>query len=305
MSNTFGKFFRVTTFGESHGKAMGCVVDGCPAGLALDPLDFGADMARRRPGQGKFSSPRKEMDEVEILSGVFEGVALGTPIALLVHNHDQKPQDYAALKDIFRPGHADFTHQAKYGIRDHRGGGRASGRETVARVAAGVIAKKILTQLDVSVSTHVYPPLDEEMLQHIVNEKDSLGSSVKCEIIGLKAGIGQPVFGKLSADLMGAIASIGGVRGVEISQGIKAATMRGSHHNPIDKGVLGGISDGEIITLQAHFKPPSSIGIGGRHDAIIAPRAAVVVEAMAALVVVDHIFASFSDTMDGVVRSYK
>ena len=305
MSNTFGNFFRVTTFGESHGKAMGCVVDGCPAGLALDPLDFEADMSRRRPGQVKFSSPRKEIDEVEILSGVFEGVTLGTPITLLVHNQDQNPQDYDDLKDVFRLGHADFTYQAKYGIRDHRGGGRASGRETVARVAAGVIAKKILAKLDISISAHVHPALDEEMLQHIINEKDSIGSSIRCQVAGLKAGMGQPVFSKLSSDLLGAIASIGGVRGVEFGQGIKAATMRGSRHNPIDKGILGGISDGNIISLQVHFKPPSSIGIGGRHDHVIAPRATVVVEAMVALVVVDHIFYSFSDTINGVIKNYK
>ena len=301
MSNTFGNYFKVTTFGESHGTALGCVVDGCPAGLPLTLCDFATDMARRRPGSHPLTSPRCEADAVQILSGVFENMTTGTPISLLIHNTDHKPVDYEALRHIHRDGHADYTYQAKYGIRDHRGGGRASGRETVARVAAGVIAKKILAPLNITIETT--PNIHPDTAQ-IAAEGDSTGSSVTCRIANLKAGIGQPVFNKLSSSLMSAASSMGGVRAVEIGQGVDASSMRGSHHNPIDKGILGGISDGNPIALTVHFKPPSSIAIGGRHDPVLALRAAVVVEAMVAITLVDHIFASFSDTMDGVIKNY-
>ncbi|MCL2169001.1 MAG: chorismate synthase [Defluviitaleaceae bacterium] len=300
--NSFGDGFRVTTFGESHGAALGAVVDGCPAGLNLCPNDFIHDMQRRRPGYSPATSSRKESDEVQILSGVFEGLTLGTSIALIIQNIDQKPEDYAHLKEIFREGHGDFTYMAKYGIRDHRGGGRASGRESAARVAAGVIAKKILTELNVSVASEAL--YCKDALSRAVSENDSIGSTVICTINGLKAGIGQPVFGKLDAALAGAVMSIGGTRAVEFGLGKKTANLRASEHNPIDKGILAGISDGEPILITATFKAPPTINMGGRHDPVLAPRAQVAVEAMVAITLVNHIFASFSDTVQSVKRSY-
>jgi len=332
MSSTFGKLFCITTFGESHGTAVGCVIDGCPAGLFLSRDDFAADMARRRPGHGAFASARREDDEVEILSGVFDGKTLGTPIALMVRNTGHNSADYDDLRHVYRPGHADFTYMAKYGLRDHRGGGRASGRETAARVLAGVVAKKILEKMEVAVTAQVTAiggititgdfmqnAQVVALLEDCKQNGDSIGSQVVCSIVGLKSGIGAPVAHKLSADLAAAMHSIGGVKGVEFGAGFAAADMHGTQHNDpfvalggiITKstnnagGILGGISDGDEIIMRIAFKPPPSIAaaqstvdtdgkpaqitIKGRHDPVIAPRACVVVEAMAAITLVDHI----------------
>jgi len=348
MSSTFGKLFTVTTFGESHGAAVGCVIDGCPAGLSLACADFAADIARRRPGHSTFASARREDDVVEILSGVFEGVTLGTPIALMFRNTDHNPADYDDLRDVFRPGHADFTYFAKYGVRDHRGGGRASGRETAARVAAGVVAKKILSELGIVVTADVAAiggiavgeggfeqnPQITALLTDCKQNGDSVGSLVECRIIGLKCGIGAPVAAKLSADLAAAMHSIGGVKGVEFGAGFAAAEMFGLQNNDsftaqggkISKtsnnagGILGGISDGGEILMRIAFKPPpsvaavqstvdadgnpSQIAVKGRHDPVIAPRACVVVEAMAAITLTDHILRGLAGRMDAVIAAY-
>jgi chorismate synthase len=303
MDNTFGDFFRVTTFGESHGEAIGAVIDGCPAGLKLSYADFAADMARRRPGDSPFASQRREEDKVQILSGVFEGVTLGTPIALLILNNDAKPSDYADLANTFRQGHGDFTYMAKFGARDYRGGGRASGRETAARVATGVIAKKILNELGVQVFAEAVD-IDYDELKQAVADGDSVGSVAICIITGLKAGIGRPVFNKLEADLAAAIMSIGGTRAVEFGMGVKAAKMRASEHNELDKGILAGISDGNEIRIKVTFKPPPTIGKGPRHDPILALRAAPVIEAMAALTLINHIFASLTDKIENIKAAY-
>ena len=328
MGSVFGDLFTVATFGESHGTALGCIIDGCPAGLALSAADFEADMQRRRPGYSSCSSSRRETDEAEILSGLFEGMTTGSPIAIVIRNVDQKSEDYDDLARVLRPGHADFTYLEKYGIRDHRGGGRASGRETVARVAAGVVAKKILSEIGVSALAFVSDMGD------IPIDGDSIGSAVTCVISGLSPGIGLPVFDKLSADLAKAVMSIGGTKGVEFGAGFAAVAKKGSENNDgfvwdngkIRKtsnnagGILGGISDGDDICLRVAFKPPPSIclpqftadmdgenveiAIEGRHDPVIAPRACVVVEAMVAIVLVNHIFAGFADTMERVKKAY-
>ncbi|MDR2182980.1 MAG: chorismate synthase [Clostridiales bacterium] len=345
MGNIFGEIFRVATFGESHGPAIGCVIDGCPAGLALEAADFAADMARRAPGNSTYASPRKEPDTVEILSGTFGGVTTGAPIALLIHNRDRRPDDYDNLARVLRPGHGDFTYMAKYGIRDHRGGGRASARETAARAAAGVVAKKILAQLKIEIAArvaaigHIEIARGEDFAQNkaaaaliedCMAAGDSIGSAIICEICGLPPGIGVPVFDKLSADLAKALMSIGGAAGIEFGAGFAAATRRASENNDgfiwqggeICKtannagGIMAGISDGAKIRIKLGFKPPSSIAatqntattdgqnteiaIKGRHDPVIAPRACVVAEAMAAIVLVNHIFRGLSDTMDKV-----
>jgi len=350
MGSIFGNTFRVATFGESHGPAIGCVIDGCPAGLALVSADFIADMTRRAPGNSVYTSKRKEPDVVDILSGVLDGITTGAPIALMIDNHDQRPADYDDLARAFRPGHGDFTYMAKYDIRDHKGGGRASARETAVRVAAGVVAKKILAQLDVSITArvtaigHVKIADGEDFTQNqaatsliedCIAAGDSIGSAIICRISGLKPGIGQPVFDKLNADLAKAMMSIGGAIGIEFGSGFDAITSRGSEYNDsfawhkgkICKisnntgGIMAGISDGAEIYIRIGFKPPSSISIPqntanmdgdsnveiaikGRHDPVIAPRAVVVAEAMAAVVVVEHVFTSFADTMDEVKRNY-
>jgi chorismate synthase len=349
MGSIFGNIFRVATFGESHGPAIGCVIDGCPAGLALEEGDFAADMARRAPGNSPYATGRKEPDGVEILSGVFGGITTGAPIALVIYNRDQRPADYDDLAKVFRPGHGDFTYMAKYGIRDHRGGGRASARETAARAAAGVVAKKILAQLGVNIAARVRAIGDVEigededfaenkaaitLLKDCIAKGDSVGSAIICKISGPIPGIGQPVFDKLSADLAKAMMSIGGAVGVEFGAGFAAVTRRGSENNDgfiwqngkIRKtgnntgGIMAGISDGSDICIKVGFKPPSSIALPqnaatvdgdnikiatkGRHDPVIAPRACVVAEAMAAVVMVNHIFASFTDTMERVERLY-
>lgn len=296
--STYGKLFTVSTWGESHGKAMGVVIDGCPSGLRLTVEDIQADLDRRRPGNSRFSSARKEADKVDILSGVFNGFTTGTPISLLVANEDCRPKDYEEVRHCYRPGHADYTYQQKYGIRDFRGGGRASGRETLARVAAGAVARRFLGELGIAVIGYtssigkvsidkidwtqlkrnpLYMPDDKayqearEQLELSIANRDSLGGQVECRVTGLPTGIGEPVFHKLDARLSQAVFSIGAVKAVEIGSGVNSSCMRGSKHNDqftIEGkasnnagGILGGISDGDEVILRATIKPTPSIGV--------------------------------------------
>lgn len=288
--NTFGQLFRVTTFGESHGGAVGCVVDGCPPGLKISADDIQKDLDRRKPGQSKITSPRKEEDKIEILSGVFEGKTTGTPIMMMAKNKDARPEDYEKLKNIFRPSHADFTFQKKFGIRDWRGSGRSSARETLARVSAGAIAKKFLKEkLGIEFLAFVEQVgeiktkgkiITEEMIQFIEkvrDEGDSVGGVIRGEINNVPVGLGEPVFDKLSADLGKAMLSIPAVKGFEIGSGFTGAKMSGSQHNDsfmTDKrgkirtktnfsgGIQGGISNGETIHFRVAFKPVSTIRKG-------------------------------------------
>ncbi len=294
--NTFGQVFRVTTWGESHGPALGAVIDGCPPGLPLSPGDVQLELARRRPGVQEHATPRQEPDAVEILSGVFEGRTTGTPISLIVYNRDVKSQDYDALREVFRPGHGDFTFQAKYGIRDHRGGGRASARETVARVAAAAVAQKVLDRDGIRVLAYTLElggvraeKLDEAgiwdnpffcpdpevvpamaaRVQEVKARGDSLGGLVQVRVRGCPPGLGEPVFDKLDAILAQAVMSVGAVKGVEIGAGFGAARMLGSEHNdPLIPGgfasnhaggILAGISTGDDLVVTAAVKPISSI----------------------------------------------
>lgn len=302
MSNTFGKLFTVTTFGESHGPAIGCVIDGCPPGLAIDPDAFRHDLARRATGRSRHTSQRRESDAVEILSGVYEGHTTGTPIALLIRNTDQRSRDYRAIADTFRPGHADYTYWQKYGIRDPRGGGRASARETTMRVAAGVIAKKwlaenhgvhvrgYLAQLGeitpdgfdwdaVEDNPFFWPhaaqvPELEACMDDLRRQRDSVGARVNVVAEGVPPGWGQPIYGKLDGELAAALMSINAVKGVEIGDGFTAVARRGTQHR--DEltpdgfasnhagGVLGGISSGQVVTASMALKPTSSIAAPGR-----------------------------------------
>jgi chorismate synthase len=296
--NIFGELFKVVSFGESHGPALGCVIDGCPAGLELSLEDIRRELRRRRPAQGGASTTRKEDDEPEILSGVFEGKTLGTPIAIMVRNADSHSADYDNLRNVYRPGHADFCWDAKYGIRDHRGGGRSSGRETLCRVAAGAVAKKLLAAYDIRVTAWTSslagldmprpgdPDFDfdeieknplrvpgkaaaEQALKAIEAlraEGDSAGGIVSCLARGIPPGLGEPVFGKLDARLAGAMLSLGAVKGIEFGAGFAAACLKGSENNdtPVNKannagGILGGISSGQDITFNVAFKPTPSI----------------------------------------------
>jgi chorismate synthase len=318
--NTFGRNFRCTTFGESHGSALGVVIDGCPPGIPLEAGDLQPMMERRRPGTSPMSSPRIESDVVEILSGVFSGVTTGAPVCMLIKNRDAQPGDYDRLKDVFRPGHADYTYLMKYGIRDYRGGGRSSGRETAARVAAGALALKILGLRGITVEGRVEEihgktiPCDwEEEVRNAAAEQDSVGGIVEVIARGCPAGLGDPVFGKLDAAIASALMGIGAVKGVEIGNGFCAARLKGSEQN--DQmgeegylsnhagGILGGISNGNEIVARIAVKPtPSiaspqqtvdterkvvSISVKGRHDPCIVPRIVPVAEAMLALVIVD------------------
>jgi len=318
--NTFGRNLRVTTFGESHGKALGAVIDGCPPGIPLDETDIQALLDRRRPGTSPLSSPRQEADRVEILSGVFEGKTTGTPIAMIVRNNDAKSGDYGELRGKFRPGHADFTYQEKYGIRDHRGGGRSSGRETIGRVAAGALAMKYLSLHGITVTGRiiaVHGKTEPAAIEHEILAAKEAGDSVGgiAEIVakGCPAGLGDPVFGKLDAGIAGAMMGIGAVKGVEIGDGFAVAGKSGSHTNdPMTKdgfasnhagGILGGISSGQDIVVRIAVKPTPSIAktqktrdihgnvvdisVGGRHDPCIVPRIIPVAEAMLALVLAD------------------
>lgn len=302
--NTYGDRFRVTTYGESHGLAVGAVIDGCPAGVAIDLESIGAALQRRREG-----APRQEVDEIEWLSGVMDGITLGTPITFVIHNKDTRPEDYAELEHLFRPGHADYTYYMKYGIRDHRGGGRASARETVARVVAGCIAKQLMPEVEISTEFSFGQP---EI------ENDTVGGVVRCCITGVPAGVGEPLFGKLNAQLAAAMMSIPSAIGFEMGAGFAAAEMKGSEY--IDRwasdrlpltltnhcgGIQGGISNGMPIEFRVAFHPVvtipqpleclhedghlETISISGRHDRSHVERAAVVVEAMAALCLVNNI----------------
>ena len=346
--STIGSIFRVTTWGESHGAGVGAVVDGCPAGLKIDENYIQSFLDRRKPGQSKFTTQRFESDTVRILSGVFEGTTLGTPISLVIENKSQISKDYSNIANVYRPGHADYGFDAKYGFRDYRGGGRSSGRETAGRVAAGAVAIKILNEIGIDIHAYVTQigdikidrstfDLEEslrnplcmpdakaaekasEYLEKLMSEGDSSGAMVECVITGVPAGVGEPVFDKLDARLAQAIMSIGAVKGIEIGDGFSVVGSRGSENNDefymdgdqVAKktnhsgGILGGISDGSDIVLRAAFKPTPSIyrkqhtvnssheeldiEIQGRHDPIIAPRAVVVVEAMAAMTLYDLI----------------
>ena len=348
--NSFGQLFKITTCGESHGGAVGVIVDGCPPGLAISENEIQQALDRRRPGQSAITTPRKEQDVIHILSGVFEGKTTGTPILLLAYNTDMRPEDYEKMKNVFRPSHADFTYLQKYGLRDFRGSGRASARETLARVAAGAIAKKYLKQqLNIEILSfveqvgHIRAEIDDkavthdaieanmircpspetankmiELIESVKKEGDSVGGVIKGMIRHVPAGLGEPVFDKLSADLGKAMLSINAVKGFEIGSGFSGVTMRGSEHNDPyvveDKqvktktnyagGVVGGISNGETIYFRVAFKPVSTISkpqqtvnlqheavtleAAGRHDPCVLPRAVPIVDAMAALVIMDH-----------------
>lgn len=362
--SSYGRLFQITTWGESHGKALGVVIDGTPAGLPLSEADIQVFLDRRKPGKTKISTPRKEADEVEILSGVFEGKTTGTPISLIVHNTSQRSADYSEIANYYRPGHADFTFDAKYGFRDYRGGGRSSARETIGRVAAGAIASKILNSLGITLTAYTrsigpvtidenafdaqailetptcMPDYEaskkaEAYLAECMKACDSAGGVIECRITGCPAGIGEPVFDKLDANLAKAIMSIGAVKAVEIGDGTQAALHKGSENNDAfimqdDKvvkttnhagGILGGISDSSTIILRAHVKPTPSIfraqqtvnkqgenieiSIKGRHDPVVVPRAVVVVESMAAITVLDALLLNMGATMDHLYKIYK
>ena len=349
--NTFGSAFRLTTWGESHGPAIGCVVDGCPPGVPVSVEEIQADLDRRRPGQSKITTQRQEADQVEVLSGVFEGVTTGTPIAMMVRNVDQRSRDYGDLKDLYRPSHADYTYEAKYGVRDYRGGGRASYRESAGRVAGGTIARVLLRQRceteivgyvkqvqnlvgvvdpervtrdDVEANIVRCPDGEtaERMIALIEETRkagDSLGGVVEVVARNVPAGLGEPVFDKLTADLAKALMSMPASRGVEVGEGFGSVRMTGSTHNdPFEMrdgrvrtvtnrsgGIQGGISNGESILLRVAFKPTATIRreqqtvttsgeattfqAKGRHDPCVLPRAVATVEAMVALVLADHL----------------
>ena len=300
--NTFGKIFKVTTFGESHGKALGCIIDGCPPNLKIDESDIQRDLDRRKPGQSKYTTQRKEDDKIEILSGVFNGLTTGTPIALLIYNKDHKTKDYSEIKNKFRPGHADFTYQKKYGIRDYRGAGRSSARETVARVAAGAIAKKYLSKInktkifgyvsqlgeikaesiktaDIEKNPFFFPDKKkiielEEYLTGIRKSGDSIGAKVTIIGKNIPIGLGEPVFDKLDALLAQGMMSINAVKGVEIGAGFDVVSQKGSEARDeitpkgflsnFSGGTLGGISTGQDLHVNIALKPTSSILIPGK-----------------------------------------
>lgn len=351
--NSFGKLFTLTSFGESHGEALGGVVDGCPAGLEIDVQAIQRELERRRPGQSKIATPRNEADKVEILSGVFEGVTTGMPIAFIVRNENQRSKDYSNIKDVFRPSHADFTWFSKYGIRDYRGGGRSSAREHIARVVGGAIAKQVLARYGVLVTAYTtrigdiyfddydFIPKSVDIEQSIVRcpneevsdrmvelieecraDRDSIGGVVKCCITGVPVGLGEPVFDRCQALLAHAMLSINAAKGFEYGEGFKAVSMRGSEHNDpfIDGngtvrtftnhsgGIQGGVTNGETIFFNVAFKPVATIAreqssvntageavkftAQGRHDPCVVPRAVPVVEAMAAMVILDLLLQS-------------
>lgn len=383
--SSFGKYFTVTTFGESHGIGLGAIVDGCPAGLSINEELIQHYLDLRKPGQTKYSTPRKEGDKIRILSGIMDGKTTGTPIMLLSENENQRSADYSEIASYYRPGHADFTFDAKYGFRDYRGGGRSSGRETLGRVAAGAIALELLKSLGIEVCAYtksigsvscqkndysyfintgksacrdritasdleslrkqkfdspIYmPDTDasqnaETLLLETMEQQDSLGGTIECIVSGLPAGLGEPVFDKLDADLAKAMFSIGAVKGFEIGSGFQAALAKGSENNDsfvaLDDtvrkttnhagGILGGISDGSDLILRVAIKPTPSIfrtqhtvktdlsetdiQIKGRHDPVIVPRAVVVAEAMTAITVADALLANTGATMDHLKKIY-
>lgn len=343
--NSFGTLFKLTTYGESHGIAIGGVIDGCPAGLQLDLEAIQYDLDRRKPGQSKIVTQRKESDTVQFLSGIFEGVTTGTPIGFQIINENQKSRDYSHIKDTYRPSHADKTYDDKYGIRDYRGGGRSSARETACRVVAGAIAKQLLQEISIQAYTssvgdlHVdktYDQLDlsttddhavrcpdsafakamTDKIMEVRKAGDTIGGTVTCVIKNVPAGLGEPVFDKLHADLAKAMLSINAVKGFEYGSGFHGATMNGSAHNDLynedgttqtnlSGGIQGGISNGMDIYFKVAFKPVATViqeqetinKAGdkvtmqgkGRHDPCVVPRAVPIVEAMAALVLADHL----------------
>ena len=350
MPNTFGKLFQISTWGESHGPSVGVVIDGCPPGLALTEAEVQTELDRRRPGQSDITTPRKEADTVEFLSGLFEGRTTGHPLAMLVRNADARPEAYAEMREKFRPSHADFTYTAKYGFRDHRGGGRSSARETIGRVAAGAVAKKILqlagkvevrafvtqvhditapaitkfptlAQVEASAVRCPHAATAAKMISRIKQVRakgDSVGGVIECRVRGVPAGLGEPVFDRLEADLAKAMLSLPATKGFEVGSGFAGTLLKGSQHNDVfvnqrgrigtltnrSGGVQGGISNGEEIVFRVAFKPTATIlqaqrtvdlrgastelQARGRHDPCVVPRAVVIVEAMAALVLVDH-----------------
>lgn len=314
MSNTFGSFFRVTTFGESHGPMIGAVIDGIESNLPLDVGRIQKELDRRRPAQNEFESQRKEQDRIEIVSGVFEGRTTGTPVAILIRNTDQHSKDYENLKDVYRPGHADETYEARYGVRDYRGGGRASGRETAARVAAGAVAKQVLESKGIAIesriiSIHGHKENFDEVLEEAKRKGESVGGVLECTVKGMPKGIGEPVFDKLDAYIAHAVMSIGAIKGIEFGSGFSSELLYGSENNlPCNAGgILGGISDGNDIGFRVAVKPTPSIakpqpmktrdggirevGIEGRHDVCICLRIGPVVEAMTAIAVLDQLYA--------------
>jgi len=291
--NRLGHLLVMTTWGESHGPAIGCVVDGCPPGLELDEQWIQQWLQKRRPGTSAQVSARQESDRVQILSGVFEGRTTGTPIGLMIANEDARPQDYEGLPP--RLGHADQVYEKKYGIRDPRGGGRASARETAARVAAGALARLVIPEVTiearlVEMGGEADPDRWDGMIEALKADGDSVGGVVECVASGVPAGWGAPVYAKLDAELAGACMGINAVKGVEIGEGFAAGRRRGSENveGMRASGIDGGISTGNPITLRVAFKPTSSFGIKGRHDPCVAIRGAPVVEAMVALVLADH-----------------
>ena len=291
--NSYGRVLRFTTWGESHGPAIGAVVDGCPPGLQLDEAWVQRWLDQRRPGTGRNVSPRQEPDQVRILSGVYEGLTTGTPISLLIENVDARSKDYAGLPP--RVGHADAAYEAKYGLRDPRGGGRASARETAARVAAGAIARLVIPEVRVEarvveIGGEPVAGQWDDLLDAARAASDSLGAVIECVASGVPAGWGAPIYAKLDADLAAAVMGINAVKGVEIGEGFAAGRASGQASLAAMQasGINGGISTGQPIRLRAAFKPTSSIGIGGRHDPCVGIRGAPVVEAMVALVLADH-----------------
>lgn len=341
--NSIGKLFTVTSFGESHGPALGCIVDGCPPGMELSEADMQRDLDRRKPGKSRYTTQRREQDSVRILSGVFEGRTTGTPIGLLIENTDQRPRDYSKIKELYRPSHADYSYDKKYGFRDYRGGGRSSARETAMRVAAGAIAKKYLAENGgVSIRGYLsqlgpirieridYDEIENnpffcpdagkvaEMEEYIIalrEEGNSVGARICVSASGVPAGLGEPVFDRLDAELAGALMSINAVKGVEIGAGFASVEQKGSEHrdeitpdgflSSNSGGILGGISSGQDIVAQIALKPTSSIRIPGRtitvdgeaaevmttgrHDPCVGIRATPIAEAMMAIVLMDHL----------------
>ncbi|MDP2235363.1 MAG: chorismate synthase [Bacteroidales bacterium] len=348
-ANTFGEIFRLTSFGESHGKGIGGIIDGCPPGLFIDLNFIQAELNRRRPGQSHLASPRQESDQIEFLSGILDGKSTGTPIAFIIWNSDQRSDDYNHIQAAYRPSHADYTYETKYGVRDHKGGGRSSARETIARVVAGAIAKLFLTKHAIEIIGYVSEiggismvplkqvPSYEEVEQSLVRcpdnavsekmqslieavklEGDTLGGVISCHINGLPVGLGAPVFDKFHADLAKAMLSINAVKGFDYGSGFEGVKLKGSEQN--DKfvmedgkirtltnhsgGIQGGITNGEEVFLRVAFKPVATVMKDqetidksgnamvmkgkGRHDVCVLPRAVVIVEAMAAMVAMDH-----------------
>ncbi len=361
--STFGKIWQFTSFGESHGAGIGVVIDGCPAGLEIDKTFIETELAKRRPGQSAIVTQRQEQDTCEILSGTMEGVSTGTPIAIWIANQNQQPKDYNHIADKFRPSHADYTYTAKYGIRDYRGGGRSSARETAARVAAGAIAKLLLKHLGVDITAYVsqvghiiapdvdHPSKDtiesnvvrcahtgaavemEEYIKQIRKEGDTIGGMIRCVIKGTPAGLGEPVYDRLHADLGKSMLSINAVKGYDYGSGFDAVTMKGSDHNDayytdndgkvktstnFSGGIQGGISNGIDIYFRVAFKPVATIMQDqqsvdkagkdvivtgkGRHDPCVVPRAVPIVEAMAANVLVDHLLRSKTSKLSDVIE---